>query len=188
MVKVAFICEDDAGKKIIESQKFGELLSTFNIERIPNIINAKGKGNLTEENIAGTVNIALENGADSIFLLVDMDNDKCMTLTKASLIQHPKCRIIVCKHAVEAWFLADKAALSALLKKNIIINEPETPIIPFDTLNDLHKTAFKGRGVSKAILPAKLLRAGFSITNAAAHPNCPSARYFIAKIKSLTAQ
>jgi hypothetical protein len=188
MVKVAFICEDDAGKKIIESQKFSEFLSALNIERIPNIVNAKGKGNLTEENITGTVNILLENGADSIFLLVDMDTDKCITVTKSSLIQHPKCNIIVCKNAVEAWFLADSVSLSALLRKNITIKEPETPTVPFNTLNELHKTAFNGRGISKATLPVKLIRSGFSITSAATHPNCPSARYFIAKIQSLSAQ
>lgn len=184
MVNVAFICEDDAGKKIIESQKFKELLSSFNLELVLPVYNAKGKGNLIEENVLGLVNIAIENGATTIFLLVDMDADKCITLTKQSLIQHPQCNIIVCKKAVEAWFLADSETLSSLLKHNAFFENPEEPLLPYESLNDLHKNAFGGRGISKALLPTKLIREGFSITNASKHPNCLSAQYFIQKLQS----
>ena len=58
MVNVSFICEDDAGKKIIESQKFSELLVSIALELILPVYNAKGKGNLIEENVLGLVNIA----------------------------------------------------------------------------------------------------------------------------------
>ena len=185
MVNVAFICEDDAGKKIIESQKFNELLVSLNLKLVLPVYNAKGKGNLIEENVLGLVSIAIENGATTIFLLVDMDADKCITLTKQSLIQHPQCNIMVCKKAVEAWFLADSETLSALLKRHAFFENPEEPLLPYESLNYLHKDAFEGRGISKTLLPKKLILEGFSIVNASQHPNCNSAAYFVKKLQSI---
>jgi hypothetical protein len=187
MVNIAFICEDDAGKKIIESADFAQILQQNKVRLVSPVFNAKGKGNLTEENVRGLVNSALDNGATHIFLLTDMDLDACITITRQKLIQDPVCQIIVCKKAVEAWFLADSGAMSSLLNRKEHIEFPESPDIPFDTINQLHRDAFNGRGISKAILPIKMIRnAGFSITHAANHPNCPSASYFLQKLQFLT--
>ena len=41
----------------------------------------------------------------------------------------------------------------------------------------------KGFGGSKPRLAMKMKSNGFSIQNAAAHPNCPSALYFLNKLK-----
>ena len=184
MVKVAFICEDDAGKKIIDSEDFMQILQQNDLVLVPPVLNAKGKGNLTEENVRGLVDNSLANGADYVFLLTDMDLDACITLTKQHLIKDPACKIIVCKKAVEAWFLADTNTISALLNRNSYLEYPENPNIPFDTVNQLHKAAFNGRGISKAILPIKMIAKGFSLINAANHPNCPSAHYFLQKLRS----
>ena len=185
MVKVAFICEDDAGKKIIDSPGFLQLLQENNLELVLPVYNARGKGNLTEENVRGLVDSSLENGATYVFLITDMDLDACFTLTKQKLIQDSRCIIIVCKKAVEAWFLGDTQALCALLNRNAYFEYPEDPVVPFDTINQLYKEAFNGRGISKPILPIKMLGRGFSIVNAANHPNCPSALYFLEKLRSL---
>jgi len=150
------------------------------------VYNAKGKGNLTEENVRGLVDTASDAGADIIFLLTDMDLDSCITFTKQNLIQDPICKIIVCKKAVEAWFIADTGAISALLNRNGYFEYPEELLNPFDTINQMHKESFNGRGISKAILPIKMIGNGFSLINAANHPNCSSALYFLQKIQTLS--
>lgn len=186
MVKIAFICEDDAGKKIVEFEDFGQILLNNNTELLRPVYNVKGKGNLTEENVRGLVDIALDAGAELIFLLTDMDLDYCATATKKKIIQGPLCKVIVCKKAVESWFLADTDAISALLNRNGYFEYPEEPLIPFDTINQLHKETFDGRGISKAILPNKMIRNGFSLLNAANHPNCSSALYFLQNISAIS--
>ena len=182
MVRIAFICEDDAGKKIIDSQNFLSLLNQNNLELIPPVFNAKGKGNLTELNIIGLLMTAIANGATHIFILTDLDMDSCITNTRKNLVNHQHCTIIVCKKAVEAWFLADNSALSGLLKRTSYFPFPEDPIKPFDEINNLHKNAFNGRGISKSTLPTKMIDKGFSVLNASKHQNCSSAQYFIRKL------
>jgi len=185
MVRVAFICEDDAGKKIIESQNFRELLEENNLQLVLPVYNAKGKGNLTEENVKGLVSTALDNGAERIFLMTDMDQDLCVTRTKEQLIVDKACTIVVCKKSIELWFLADTKALSALLKRNEQFEDPEEPSHPFDVINELHKDSFNGRGISKAILALKMVGVGFSVVAAANHNKCSGARYFVEKIRTL---
>ena len=185
MVRVAFICEDDAGKKIIETQNFRELLEENNLQLILPVYNAKGKGNLTEDNVKGLVSSALDNGAERIFLLTDMDQDVCVTRTKEQLIIDEACTIVVCKKAIESWFLADTNALSALLKRNEYFDSPEEPSHPFDVINELHKNSHNGRGISKAILAIKMVGEGFSVMAAANHNKCSSARYFADTIRKL---
>jgi hypothetical protein len=185
MVKIAFICEDDAGKKIVDSEDFEQILQQNDVELLHPVYNVKGKGNLTEENVRGLVGTASDAGAKCVFLLTDMDLDACTTVTRQKLIQDPLCKIIVCKKAIESWFLADTDAISAVLKQNGYFEYPEEPPIPFDTINQLHKDVFNGRGISKAILPIKMIGNGFSLVKAANHPNCSSALYFLQKIQAL---
>lgn len=188
MVNTSFICEDDAGKKIVDSSSFRQLLVVNEVNLVLPIHNAMGKGNLSQENISGLINKSIDNGAKHIFVLVDLDDDSCITNTKQNLIQQSNCNIIVCKRAIEAWFLADTQTLSALFKRNAHFENPENPSVPYDVINQMHKEAFNGRGVSKAILPIKLLGLGFTVEKAAGHANCPSARYLLEKIKTLKNQ
>lgn len=66
---------------------------------------------------------------------------------------------------------------------------PENEINPFEKIRTLlfqrtKRGITKGTG-GKITLVNKLLLAGLDISQAAAHPNCPSAAYFIKKLNEL---
>lgn len=66
-----------------------------------------------------------------------------------------------------------------------MFNLPEQEMSPFATLLQLFLTK-TNRGVgSKNILVSRVLNYGFTIEQAARHPNCPSARYFPTKLQTL---
>lgn len=70
---------------------------------------------------------------------------------------------------------------------DIHIAYPENEDQPFETIRKLFvdKT---GRGVgTKHILATRMIKYGFTIEQAAQHPNCPSAHYFLHKLQSLSA-
>ncbi|MCP4111921.1 MAG: hypothetical protein GY749_41395 [Desulfobacteraceae bacterium] len=57
--------------------------------------------------------------------------------------------------------------------------------MPFDALKSLLvEKAGIGPG-NKVSFTRKALRLGFSVDNAANHPNCPSAKYFVQKLEVL---
>ena len=94
-------------------------------------------------------------------------------------------KIIVVK-AIESWFLADTKAISSYFEQDSYFHGlPESIEKPFDYLKQ-QSIDIKKRGISdKLIFAGIMLKNGFSIENAANHPNCPSAKYFINKLKSL---
>jgi hypothetical protein len=66
---------------------------------------------------------------------------------------------------------------------------PEDDREPFETINQL-LVKHIGRGIGKKKagkirLITRLLDEGLDISEAAAHPNCPSAAYFLKKLKEI---
>jgi hypothetical protein len=62
---------------------------------------------------------------------------------------------------------------------------PEHEANPFELIKQ-ELIRLTGRGVmDKVFLVRKMLRNNFSVINAAAHPNCSSAKYFVDKLKAL---
>lgn len=197
MVTVGFIVEGDSEAILLKHNSFINFLASINIVSTKElIINAEGKNNLYNPNrnfsgIEGTVNnwiIALQSkGAQVIFFLLDFDqSDPCFTLFKTKVFHQAGNFIIIAKQAIEAWFLADTSALSAYLQKRIgHIEHPESYLIPFEEIKSL-RLSHCNRGVSdKKALSDAMLKSGFSLARAAAHPNCPSAAYFLNKLQSL---
>lgn len=81
--------------------------------------------------------------------------------------------------------MADSKLMSFLLKENYKIEFPENIKNPFEEIKNLlfAKTA---RGIGdKIILANKVIKEGFSIINAASHPQCSSAAYFLQKLNAL---
>lgn len=188
MVKIGFICEGRTDKLLLESKQFDELLAKLNLSKI-NVVFTGGAGNLLPKHIEIFRKTLIEAGAEKIFIVTDLDADKCITVTKQRLQALEAEQVIIAVRAIESWFLADSQTLSLLLKKPIEIDFPEHETNPFETLRTIFiEESTSGRGVgTKPILARRMIKYGFTIERAAAHPNCPSARYFLTKLKELTA-
>lgn len=185
MVKVGFICEGDTERKVIESSAFQQTLTDLGLVCIKPIEDADGNGNLLPHNIEPIRTKLFTAGADKIFVLTDLDKDANVMATKQRISELPNQIIIIAIKAVESWFLADSLLLSELMNTNIHIEHPENEEQPFETIRQLFldKT---GRGVgTKHILATRFIKYGFTIEKAAQHPNCPSAQYFLTKLKTL---
>jgi len=185
MVKVGFICEGDTERKIIESSAFQKTLSDLGLVCIKPIEDADGNGNLLPHNIEPIRAKLFAAGADIIFVITDLDQDANVSVTKQRISEFPNQVIIIAVKAVEAWFLADSVLLSGLMSTDIHIDYPENEEQPFETIRQLflNKT---GRGVgTKHILATRFIKYGFTIENAAQHPNCLSAHYFLNKLQTL---
>lgn len=187
MVKVGFICEGDTERKIIESAAFQQTLSDLSLVCIKPIEDADGNGNLLPHNIEPIRAKLFAAGANVIFVLTDLDQNNSIATTKQRISELPNQIVIIAVQAVEAWFLANSTLLSRLMGADIYITHPEDEEQPFETIRTLfvNKT---GRGVgTKHILATRMIKYGFTIEQAAQHPNCPSAGYFLTKLQSLTA-
>lgn len=185
MVKIGFICEGKTERKILESQNFQQFLQEINVECVRPVFDAKGSGNLLPENLKETLNSLTAKGAEKIVILTDLDEDACITLTKQRITLAENRMIIVAVQKIESWFLADSITLSSLLKKDFYYQEPEKETVPFEALKKIFLNK-QNRGIGvKDIFTARMLKYGFSVQNAAAHQNCPSALYFLNKLKQI---
>lgn len=186
VVRVGFICEGRTEKKIVESEKFQEYLSRIGIEVVGEIRDAEGNGNLLPHNLKKFVDELLIQGAEKIVIITDLDQDACITLTKDRITIKANLIVIVAVKQIESWFLADSLTLTNLLKENFEFTHPEDQLSPFETLKELFKGK-EGRGIgTKTIFARRMIKYGFSVENAAQHPNCTSAAYFLKKLKQLT--
>jgi hypothetical protein len=190
MVKIGFLVEGDTEKKIIRSQIFNEFLASNNLEAIPTLFPAKGNmGKDVFKNldkINSLIEILKEKVAEHIFVIRDLEDLECVVLARNEINSESVQKVIVEK-TIESWFLADTEALQKVFSSdNIIVEFPEKVKNPFNEPKQISKEK-ENRGISdKLIFAARMLNNGFSIENAAKHPNCDSAKYFIKKLKSLS--
>ena len=186
MVKIGFIVEGKTERKIIESEGFVQILHELKLALLLPVINADGNGNMLPEKLKEDIDILKSRGAEKIFILTDLDDDACITKTRQRIGGGKDTVIIIAVKQIEAWFLADSDTLRQLMNDlAFFLDFPEQEPSPFEKLKTLFVEKTK-RGVgTKDILAARMLKYGFSLPNAAAHPNCPSARYFLNKLQSL---
>ena len=184
-MKVGFLCEGNTEVKIVKSNRFQQYLTRVGIEMVVPILDAEGGGNLTPGKSGEYTDLLIANGADRVIILTDLDDDSCISLTKSRITTSDNIIVIVAVRQIEAWFLADSNTLSHLLKENFEFERPEEEADPFETLKNIFLTRYN-RGIGgKDIFTRRMLKYGFSIENAAQHPNCPSAAYFLKKLKQL---
>ncbi len=181
MVKLGIICEGETEGIIFNTPEFGQLLQSFQVKLI-GVVETGSKTQYFEDRLIKYRQILLDKGADKIIALVDLDKDACITLTKEGIPHFEDQLIIVAVKEFENWYLADTAALSSLLDRQVYIYLPEKE-------NDAEKSIIqlrgKGFGHSKPRLANAMKRHGFTIEKAAQHPNCPSAAYFLTKLQTL---
>jgi hypothetical protein len=182
MVKVGFICEGETEKIIVDSPNFKNILALNNLQLV-NAIDATGNGNLLPKNITPFIESLKDDGAEKIFILTDLDKDVCITKTKTRINAPEDIVVVISVKQIEAWFLADSVTLSKVFGKEYQFDFLENENFPREKLRDIF-IAEKGRGIgdSKPKFAKRFLNEGFSILNAAAHPNCNSAKYLLSKL------
>jgi hypothetical protein len=185
MVKVGFIGEGKTEQLILQSPAFQGWLQQNNIDCVGRIIDAKGSGNLLPNKIDAYLEELFDYEAEKIVILTDLDNDASIAVTQQRIGQSDTQIVLVAVKKIEAWFLADSLLLSRLVDSLIHIEQPETFDDPFKEIRRIFETK-TGQGVgTKPILARRMLKYGFTIQQAAEHPNCPSARYFLTTLQTI---
>ena len=189
MVKIGFLVEGDTEKKIISSDKFKELCLRNNLEIIGNPLPPKGyRGKdifKNPEKIKSYIGLLRDQGADYIIVVRDLEDLDCVIKAREEIQSDEVVKIIVVK-TMESWFIADSNTLTSYFGQDFYHDLPESIEKPLKYL-EFQNQEIKGRGINdKLIFAGIMLKYGFSIENAANHPNCQSAKYFINKLQSLS--
>jgi hypothetical protein len=189
VVKVGFIVEGACERIILESPGFRRYLENIGLDFIPEVIDIEGGGNLLPEHREESVNFLIDKGATHILILGDQEDATCITSVKQHINPGINQTVAISVKALEAWFLADTNALHNYLSNNYMCVEPETYLPPLDELKRL-RMLYKNRGINdKKILANQMVFIhGFKIENAAQHPKCSSAKYFLRKIQEIAAE
>ncbi len=184
-MKLGFIGEGSTEKKVLESGNFRRLLNELEIDFVPDVINAEGGGKFTDENVERWANILMDKGASHILILTDKEKATCITSVRQEVDPQNEYIVIVAVKMIEAWFLADSDAMSQILKQNYVCPNPEE-VGTFEFIKS-EKKRLTGRGVgNKKMLIRRILQSDFDLQKAAAHEQCPSAAYFLKKLKSFS--
>jgi len=185
MVKIGFIGEGKTEQLILQSAGFQNWLQQNGINCVGKVIDAKGSGNLLPNRIEAFLDELYGFEADKIVILTDLDNDRTIEVTQQRIGRSDIQIVLVAVKTIEAWFLSDSALMSKLLNSPVYIDYPEQFDNAFQEIRRIfeHKT---GRGIgTKPMLARHLLKYGFTIQQAARHPNCPSAAYFLSTLQTL---
>jgi hypothetical protein len=194
VVTVGFVVEGASDKKLVESHSFREWLKQeCQLQVIDHVVDVEGNGNLCSRNIALYVNLfRKQHNPDKVVVLADLDPEKCapcITKRKEIIGNDNVDLVIIARKAMESWFLADTEAMKNWTKRGSFFEEhPEqTPSMPWDRLKEIGlETIGRGIGRNKIFVADKFINHhGFSVQRAAQHPDCPSAKYFVEKLKLL---
>lgn len=183
MVKVGFIVEGDSEMIVIQSSQFRQFLACHNYQLVTPVINAKGGGNLLPQNIEVFLTRLKQQSVDKIVVVTDLEAEPSTEAIRER-ISHPELDVIfIAVKALEAWYLADTSAMRNWLKDDDFQEQqPEqTTGMPWDRLAAIARELDKrGPGKSKTAFAKRMIKHhGFSIENAANHPNCPSAKEMV---------
>jgi hypothetical protein len=185
MVKVGFIVEGDSEKIVIESSDFKAFLQENDFELVNPVVNAKGGGNLLPQNIDAYLGRLDQQAVDIIVVLTDLEDEVSVDFVRERIENARINSIFVAVKALEGWFLADSVAMNKWLGiDDFNEQQPEqTQNKPWDRLKEISNSLGKrGPGNKTAFAKKMTKHFGFSIRQAALHPQCPSAlelvRYF----------
>ena len=182
MVRLGILCEGESETYIVKSEQFQNWILNAGLELV-GIRPVGSKNQYWEDRFESHLSILNDLNCDQIIILVDLDNDSCITETKRLIKTGINQHVIVSVKEFENWFLADFQALGKLVSKEVYVEFPEMEDEPVRKIIELNNG--KGFGGSKPRLAVKMRNNGFSIQNAAEHPNCPSARYFLDKLQKI---
>ena len=102
MVKLGFIVEGVTEKIILEQSDFFNYLDSLHVGYIPIVVDAKGNGNLLPNRLAQYTDTLFDEGATDIFILTDLDDEQCITNTKARISNNANRFVIVSIKTIEA--------------------------------------------------------------------------------------
>lgn len=191
MKTVSFIVEGESERVVLESDAFTQYLKRYGLKA--DILIAQGCGNIKNSSKLTELIRAsqIKNPNSTVVVLLDFDEATCYTAVRSqvpSVSLAPNMVVCIVRKALESWFLADSEAVQRWLGKPWEENNPESVAgKPFDYMHQLSKR-FGGGGTSgsKRKFSRKMISHGFSLERAAQHPNCPSAAYFLTKLRSLS--
>ncbi|TKT92069.1 hypothetical protein [Dyadobacter frigoris] len=181
MVRLGILCEGESETYILKSDLFQNWLYENNIDLVEIRI-VKSKNQYWEDRLESHILILQDLNVEQILIMVDLDEDACITETKNKIVVGGNQHIVVSVKEFENWYLADNVAVSKLIGRNVNIDYPENDDA-VGTIIQLNNG--RGFGGSKPRLAMKMRNNGFSIQNAANHPNCPSATYFLSKLEQI---
>jgi hypothetical protein len=183
MVKIGFICEGLTDKLILKSVKFNLLLQSLGLECID--INDRGGRDKVKYKLSTFLQILLDKGAEKVVVIVDLDKDPCITHTKEWLTSYDSQITIIAVKEVESWLLADSETMSKFLEIDFEEQYPEAIQDPKRHLLKLCEPKFSPAIFNITKVFERIIDNGFNIENAATHPNCHSAQYFINKLSQI---
>jgi hypothetical protein len=187
LVKLGIIAEGDTETTFLKyNQSFQLLLQNLNIQLV-SVIDGKG-GQLNSTSLLNSKKAILKDaGANKIIILTDLDELPDFTTKKSQLDLSEIEAVIISRKAFDAWFLAETSCIrKAIESDDFYCDNPEEISNPFDEIKRLAIQFRNGRGYgSKPLLAKKMNTLGFDIELAAKHPNCPSALYFLNKLKQI---
>ncbi|WP_158550023.1 DUF4276 family protein [Runella aurantiaca] len=186
-MKIGFLCEGPTDEYFLKSSEFKKLLDSLEIILI-GVRNLNGKGNLKTSRVLTQSRILFDEGAEKVFVLVDLDHDKCITKTKELIPEHDNQTIVVAVREVEAWLLADRQNMADFLEVDYELEFPEKLSDPKNEMLELARSKFSPRILTETKVFYRIMDNGFSLRRAAQHPNCPSAAYFLNKLSVLNTQ
>ncbi len=184
MVKVGFIVEGNTEKIVINSQEFKSFLKDMNLDIVDPVIDANGNGNLLPQNIEPFIKRLKIASAEKIIVITDADQNNISQVKTRILppdASYDIDLIVVAVKAFEAWFLAcEKLMRKVLCLPDFSMQFPEeTQELPFEYIKELTRcNNVRGPG-GKVSFAKKVIKNGFSLREAATHPNCPSAKFFL---------
>lgn len=181
MVRLGILCEGESETYILKSDLFQNWLQENDIDLVEIRI-VKSKNQYWEDRLESHISILQDLDVDQILIMVDLDEDACITETKNKIVVGENQHIVVSVKEFENWYLADNVAVSKLIGRSVKIDYPENDDA-VGTIIQLNNG--RGFGGSKPRLAMKMRNNGFSIQNAAKHPNCSSATYFLSKLEQI---
>lgn len=188
MIKVGVLVEGRSDQKLIESSSFKNFFRKCKI-KVVSTIPANGYGNLKAHKVKALIETLerLPDRPDKIILLADMNGAPCYTKRKKDFKHKGINLIIIAKQSIESWLLADTNTMRKRTgNKQFYEPTPENPDRGAwaklqNALQQHHK-----KDKSKTKVAMGFVKCGFDIERAAKHKNCPSARYFVDKLRGLT--
>ena len=188
MVKAGFIVEGASERIIVESPRFVSLLRDCGYQLVTPVVDAEGGGNLLPHNIEAFIKRLDHAGAERVFVLTDLEDEELVATVRAR-VAHTRINFaFIAVKALEAWYLADSPAMNAWLGIDDFheANPEATPEKPWERLRQVAAERNKrGPGSNKVAFARRLIKHwGFSVENAAAHENCPSARELVAYFRN----
>ncbi|WP_270793607.1 MULTISPECIES: hypothetical protein [unclassified Aeromonas] len=181
VVRVGFIVEGKTEAMVVNSDAFKQWLERQGLELCRSALDAKGGGNLLPHNIGDLVNTLAAHQPDHIVILTDLEDAPDVAAVRDRITTEYTNLIFIAVKAIEAWFLADTAALNSWLKKQGVI-EPlpeQTPAMPWERLKAIAvEQNTRGPGSKASFAKQYIVHHKFDVSRAADHPACPSARAF----------